>query len=101
MTENEDFAPPAEAIDIGGGHRIVFRSFEGELAGIDDWHRRPDGSWCKGWIDFAGSKWVQGFNGAVTGWTVEHREPLTLSPSLLCRVCGDHGFIREGRWVKA
>lgn len=32
-------------------------------------------------------------------WQVESWEPLTLSPSLLCRVCGDHGFIRHGRWV--
>lgn len=34
-------------------------------------------------------------------WQVQSFEPLTLSPSLLCRRCGDHGFIREGRWVKA
>lgn len=33
------------------------------------------------------------------GWQVESWEPLTLSPSLLCRSCGLHGFIREGRWV--
>lgn len=34
-------------------------------------------------------------------WTVESTEPLTLSPSLLCRGCGNHGWIREGRWVPA
>jgi hypothetical protein len=34
-------------------------------------------------------------------WKVESWEPLTLSPSLLCLSCGDHGFIREGRWVPA
>jgi hypothetical protein len=33
-------------------------------------------------------------------WTVESWEPLTISPSVLC-ACGDHGFIREGRWVTA
>lgn len=33
-------------------------------------------------------------------WQVESWEPLTLSPSLLC-ACGDHGFIRAGRWVPA
>ena len=27
-------------------------------------------------------------------------EHLTVSPSLLCS-CGDHGFIRQGRWVRA
>jgi hypothetical protein len=35
------------------------------------------------------------------GWKVESFEPLTLSPSLLCTVCGDHGFIRDGKWVPA
>ena len=34
-------------------------------------------------------------------WKVEQWEPLTLSPSLLCETCGDHGFIRDGRWVQA
>lgn len=33
-------------------------------------------------------------------WKVEQWEPLTLSPSLLCR-CGDHGYIRNGVWVPA
>ena len=34
-------------------------------------------------------------------WQVEAWEPLTISPSLLCMRCGDHGFIRGGRWVPA
>lgn len=25
---------------------------------------------------------------------------LTLSPSVLCVQCGDHGFIRSGKWVR-
>jgi hypothetical protein len=29
------------------------------------------------------------------------RDPLTLSPSLLCRQCGLHGWIRNGRWEAA
>lgn len=32
-------------------------------------------------------------------WAVESWEPLTISPSILCRACGHHGWIREGRWV--
>ena len=35
------------------------------------------------------------------GWKVECIDPLTLSPSLLCRSCGFHGFIRNGNWVTA
>lgn len=34
-------------------------------------------------------------------WTVESRDPLTLSPSILCRECGHHGWIREDRWASA
>lgn len=33
--------------------------------------------------------------------TLVSRDPLHVEPSILCPVCGDHGFIREGRWVPA
>lgn len=82
--------------DIGHGVSIVRVSYEGEPAGVEYYHPRPDGSECSGWAHFVGGSWD--FPG---GWTVEKREPLTLSPSLLCRGCGHHGFIREGRWVPA
>lgn len=35
------------------------------------------------------------------GWQIVCREPLELSPSLLCRLCGTHGFVRGGKWVPA
>lgn len=41
---------------------------------------------------------VQG-NRATALWSVLAWEPLTLSPSVLCRGCGSHGWIRDGRWV--
>lgn len=96
----DQLEPPANAIDIGGGHRIVFVEFEGEKAAIDDWHLKADGTWCKGFIDFKGGTWAPIF-GPDKGWDLIQLEPLTLSPSLLCRACGDHGFIRNGKWVKA
>jgi hypothetical protein len=34
-------------------------------------------------------------------WQVKSMDPLTLAPSLLCRACGDHGSIRDGKWVPA
>ena len=92
--------PPKNAVDIGGGHRIQFVTWEGEVCAINDYHLKADGQWCRGFVDFKGSKWALQF-GPDTGWDVVSREPLTLSPSLLCRACGDHGFIREGKWVKA
>lgn len=31
--------------------------------------------------------------------TIESREPLSVSPSILCPDCGLHGFITGGRWT--
>lgn len=59
----------------------------------------PDRLTCAGSISFdLPITHEAGFSGPF--WQVESWEPLTLSPSLLCH-CGDHGFIREGKWVLA
>lgn len=92
--------PPENAVDIGDGHRIVYVDYEGEPAGVSDYHQKADGTWCGGWVTFAGSAWARQFPNAPH-WHVVSADPLTLAPSLLCRSCGDHGFIRDGRWVKA
>jgi hypothetical protein len=88
-----------EPIDIGHGVTIQFvRSPGAEAAGIEDTHpSAKDGTPCMNWIPFAGRE--HGCD--LTGWKVESEEPLTLSPSLLCRICGHHGFIRNGQWVPA
>ena len=36
-----------------------------------------------------------------TGWHVDQKDPLTISPSILCSECKAHGFFREGKWVPA
>lgn len=33
-------------------------------------------------------------------WQLHSLDPLHIEPSVLCS-CGDHGFIRDGRWVPA
>jgi hypothetical protein len=56
----------------------------------------------------------KGYGGGQAAlWQVQSFDPLTVSPSLLCKApvyndegtvigeCNDHGFIREGRWVRA
>ncbi len=89
-------------VGIGGDHSIEFVEYEGDaFAGMNDYHVRPDGTECKGFIAIEGGKWAQAFDGMLATWKIESHEPLTLSPSLLCRVCGDHGFIRNGKWEKA
>jgi hypothetical protein len=37
----------------------------------------------------------------TTGWTLVSEKPLTISPSLLCRTCGHHGFIEHDKWRAA
>lgn len=35
------------------------------------------------------------------GHTVTAEDPLTITPSILCPDCGDHGFVTDGRWIGA
>lgn len=73
--------------------------------GFDEWHRRADGTWCVGYclIDVpAANEWAAAYVGGQTRrWQVVSRSPLTLTPSLACKVCPSHGFITNGRWVVA
>jgi hypothetical protein len=94
-------------IELGHEHSMTYATrygHESEHVGVIVSHPlRPDDdvcAWlghCHGWVEFDIP-----VNAADTGakWTVESADPLTLSPSLLCH-CGDHGFIRDGRWVPA
>lgn len=100
-------------LDLGHDHTLRYTSWapdralnpqhadlpDVERVGAIVSHRRPDGSLCEGGILFDSEVTRRLFDGRPR-WTVESWEPLTLSPSLLCH-CGDHGFIREGRWVPA
>lgn len=92
--------PPATAIQLDADHYIIFVEYQGELAGIDEWHRKPGAGWCRGWIAFEATAWSRGFVDIAT-WKVEQRDPLTLTPSIACRACGSHGFIESGKWRNA
>lgn len=91
-------------LDLGDGHRIVFAVYEEERAGGNVKHPPVEGK-CSGdgWVSFEGRAWARSFSGNpdFQAWKVESDDPLTLSPSILCRACGDHGFIRNGKWVRA
>jgi hypothetical protein len=93
--------PPADAIVIGPRSRIEFSEYKGDTAGITEWHLKADGTWCCGWVCFSGSAWAKEFDGKITTWDVVSREPLTLTPSILCRACQNHGYITNGQWVPA
>lgn len=105
-------------IDIGFDHWIKFypwapdRDLNPQYADIPDiercglgvWHLKPDDSPCYGFIHFDTPD-IRRVFGGDSFWTVESWEPLTVNPSLLCTLskggCGDHGWIKQGKWVKA
>jgi len=100
-----------ELLDLGHGHTLRFtgwspdRELNPQYEGIPDIERVgaiiDTGNGCQSmvWFDLPGYDEVFGPGRPV--WQVLSWEPLTLSPSLLCQLCGDHGFVRDGRWVPA
>jgi hypothetical protein len=92
-----------DEIDLGDGHRVVFSEYKGEKrVAANIIHPTVDGK-CdgQGFISFTGRAWAREFDGRIETWEVVSEEPFTISPSVLCRACGDHGFVRDGRWVRA
>lgn len=100
-------------LDLGDSHYLNFYSWNPDRELNPQWKDTPDIDKCGATIEHltpAGKKCIGSvmFNGPGqdvvfynrTKWTVENWEPLTLSPSVLCS-CGDHGFVKEGRWVRA
>lgn len=92
-----------DTLDLGDDHVMVFSEYLGQArVGASVKHKKPDGTPCQGWIAFSGRSWAESFApGAIATWDVAKDEPLTLTPSILCRGCGDHGFITGGKWVRA
>ena len=109
-------------LDLGLGHTLAFIGWrpdrelnphyadvpdlaQGEHHGAIVRHDKTDmpHGFCEGAITFdtATTRALRDHHGAASPlWQVQSWNPLTISPSLLCH-CGDHGFIREGRWVSA
>lgn len=88
-------------IDLGENHTLQWSHYKGEeRTGAQVDHLTPAGVKCSGFIAIEGRSWANSFNPPIEGWRVIQEEPLTLVPSLLCRGCGDHGYITNGCWVK-
>ena len=87
-------------LDLNDGHWLRYaQNDEDGKYGAEIIHRKPGGTLCVGFISFD----VPALRNVPlrVKWTVEKWEPLSLSPSLLCGCKQDHGFIREGKWVRA
>lgn len=88
---------PEGAIELGHDtyYTKVFRGEE--WIGIHEWHKE-NGQYSAGFIAFTGRTKPDWWRADAPTWDVVSEEPLTLSPSLACGMCGHHGFIRGGRW---
>lgn len=100
--------------DIGNDHYIEYvqwapdRELNPQYAGMPDvlrygatiYHNNPAGQPCAGFVTFASTMQRKIEPDRPNTWDVQSWDPLTISPSVLCS-CGDHGWIREGRWTAA
>lgn len=119
MTEDDDDVWPENDpvrhvdLDLGLGYELTWfgwhpdRELNPQHAGHPDIeragamirHRTPLGRWCSHGVTFELPETE--VLGVRNRWRVVSWEPLMLEPSLLCRVCGDHGFVKNGKWVPA
>ncbi len=79
------------------GKRYIIREFdlEGNICGFIDVHMF-NGAECVGSISIKGRWWAE----RGRGWTLEGEWPeITLTPSVLCTRCNNHGYIVKGKWV--
>ena len=85
--------------DMGHQHYGYLIIHEGEPRGVGVMHPTPDGMFCGSSALWDVSMYAPGHEPPC--WTLNSLEPVDISPSLLCRTCGDHGFVKQGRWVPA
>ena len=85
----------ATFLDPAHAYKLVTRAGSDEPIGLIEFHRLPGGSWCEGVVHFKGA------GEGHPEWDIIQDDPLTLSPSILCRTCGSHGYIEGGRWRSA
>lgn len=111
--------PDSFDVDLGDGHWLEYVGWHPDrdtpsnaerFSGIADIERcgatvyhlstKTESGMCAGFVHFDTPELARVFTNPHSRWQVISWEPLTLSPSILCS-CGDHGFIRDGRWVRA
>jgi uncharacterized protein DUF6527 len=89
-------------LDLGDGHWLRWSTYKDERCGgiITHTSDKTETGWCEGAFTIRGTQWNKE-EPKRASWEMSGTfEAPTLSPSFLCH-CGDHGFIRDGRWVKA
>lgn len=82
-------------IRLDDDHLLSPTTRHGEHAGYLLAIRHADGTWCLGTIP------LRGHGAGNAEWDLVSSDPITLSPSILQKPCGCHGFVRDGKWVSA
>jgi len=104
--ETNDWPDPNEGskpyLELGDGHSLTWTRYEGEICGGIIRHDKSDSptGYCDGAFWLRGSKFIASEPNRPQRDLSGGFECPTLSPSFLC-YCGDHGWIREGKWVRA
>lgn len=105
-----------DEIDIGLDHFITYFSWRPDdfpenrkrfgyplpnvtKVGLFIRHPNKNGQYCHSAMYFEGTEYTKHYK--TTTWKVEKWEPLTITPSIKCLTCQDHGFITDGKWVPA
>ena len=83
-------------IDLGDGEHFTGWTSHGDLW----WVHRCDGDSYRGDAPW---RWAIARIDVTSGTKHELRKrlPIYVGGSILCVACGDHGFINDGKWVKA
>jgi len=107
MSASLEVIPPKDRIELGNGHYAdplsCYAHPEEGITHYEEWHPRPDnGEMCVGMVAIKRHGHGKRSDGSPQPeWDRVSEHPLTLTPSILCRVCGNHGYIRENQWVEA
>lgn len=96
-----------DEFDLGNGYSFAWMTNGADqVIGLIETHPRrgqiepPHGETCGGYV-----AWIADEHSHVTA---DHHlarggpgeeDHLTVTPSLLCPTCGNHGFITDGKWV--
>lgn len=116
MSSNNQIAPQYFELDLGDGHWLYWTEFSGERCGGIISHLKsekllekqrsrayaPDtvNRFCEGSFTIRGSKWNLEHPEQASWEITGTLDSPTLAPSFLCH-CGDHGFVQNGKWVRA
>ena len=90
-------------IDLGDGHYLAWigkSDHSGKRVGGIVYHRADsETGWCSCAVWWEAP--YEPFDRVY--WTIQGdpNETLTIAPSVGCGQCPDHGFIRNGKWVRA